>query len=171
MSWLVFKVMEKSTTKVNKNIEQYIDLVYSQKSVLNNIPDLDERKKVACERVKLDYASESVQDILNMKNQDVNDLIFHHLCSKNPNDYILLIADEHLFSGMMKRLMKPLTDDEDEINKDLDLKTKMSEKAKGLLERINERRLLIFMGESESKMAEEKIRIMRPEDRLKKRSA
>jgi hypothetical protein len=161
-------------SKLQKNIQQYIQLVYSEKSELNSIADLEERKRQACEKAKLDYKQEAVQAIIHMKDLVVNEQIFEHLRIQNPNDFILLISDQHLFWEIMQRQMEPLvvSEDKDTVLKDLDLKTKMSEKAQDLLDRIKERIKVVFAGEGEQRIAEQKIRLMRPEDRLRdKKSA
>ena len=59
--------MEKPVTKLTKNVQTYIELVYSEKSELNHIADLEERKKTACEKAKLDYEDAKTQDIIHMK--------------------------------------------------------------------------------------------------------
>lgn len=154
--------------KLSKNIEQYIDLVYSEKSDLNQVQDLQERKKQACAKAKLDFNSESTQNIVHMKDKDVNTRIYDYLVKNNSNDFILLVSNQHLFWEMQQRLIEPLSKhDTDTDLKDLELKTKISEKSETLLERINQRYKAIFKGEEESEMAGQKIRLMRPEERLK----
>ncbi len=166
--------------KISKNIAQYIRLVYSENSELNSIADLEERKKKACDKAKLDYKSESVQKIIHIKDKQVNDMIFEHCEKTCTNEMYLLLADQHLFWEQMQILMEPLKKiaedgnteavDDEVMLKRTNLKDAISQKCEKLLERINSRRLLIFKGEQESKMADERIRITRPEDRLKKKS-
>lgn len=155
-------------TKVAKNIQTYIELVYSEKSELNSIQNLDERKKTACEKAKLNPNDEYVQSIINMKDMIVNEQIFEYLRQQNGNDFVLLISDQHLFWELQQRQMKRLVDDDsDSTLKDLELKTKISEKSEQLLERIEVRKRKIFSGNEEEKMATTKIRIMTPEQRLR----
>lgn len=163
--------MENTTAKISKNIEQYIELVYSEKSDLNKIVDLQERKKQACIKAKLNFNDESVQLIVNMKDEKVNPRIFDYLTSQNSNDFILLLSDQHLFLQMQQRLMEPLaqTQNTDSDLKDLDLKTKISEKSESLLERMKLRYSKIFKGDHEQEFAIQKIRLMRPEERIKKK--
>jgi hypothetical protein len=165
-------------SKLQKNIQQYIQLVYSEKSELNIIENLEERKKKACEKAKLDYASEAVQKIIHIKDKEANTLIFEHCRTTCSNEFYLYMADQHLFWEQTQILMEPLKKitedgkteeiDEEAMMKRTNLKDTISRNCEKLLERLNTRRLSIFKGEAESKMAAEKIRSLRPEQRLKK---
>lgn len=158
--------MEKNKSS---QIDQYIRLVYDQRSELNKIHNLEERKVAACVKVKLDINLEKVKDLMHMRDKDANVMIFEYLKNNNSNEFILLLSDQHLFWEIQQRQIEPLlkSEDADSVMKDLDLKTKMSEKSKDLLDRIKERYTMIFIGEKEQEMAVEKMRIMRPESRLK----
>lgn len=168
-------------TKIQKNIDQYIALVYSEKSEFNQIPDLEERKKKACQKAKLDYQAEHIQRIIHLRDEKVNELIFNFCRNQFPNEFILLISKEHLFWEQMQLLMEPLKKvteegttlevDDEAMLKRINLKNTISEKSDKLLESIMELRKKLFTGEEEQHMAQEKIRIMRPEERLKKKSA
>lgn len=152
-------------TKLAKNIQTYIELVYSEKSDMNIIQDLGERKKMACEKSKLDYNSDAIQSIVNMKDLIVNEQIFEFLRTQNSNDYVLLISDQHLFWELMQRNAKPMAESGDAELKDCDLKLKISEKCEPLLDRIKARYKSIFIGEAEQKVAENKMKTA--EQRLK----
>jgi hypothetical protein len=157
-------------SKLQKNVEQYIQLVYSEKSELNQVQDLEDRKKQACQKAKLNYDLPEVQDIIHLRNEAVNEKVFEHLRTQNRNDYILLVSDQHLFWEMQQRQIEPLdrpvNNDKDTVLKDLDLKTKLSEKSDQLLVRIKSRYKDVFGENEEVEMASKKIRLMRPEDRL-----
>lgn len=81
----------------------------------------------------------------------------------------------------MQMLMEPLKKvteegktemvDDEAMLKRINLKNTISEKSEALLESINQLRAKVFIGEAEQEMADKKIRIMRPEDRLKKKLA
>jgi hypothetical protein len=163
--------MENVNAKISKNIDQYIELVYSEKSDLNKIIDLQERKKQACAKAKLNFNDEAIQLIVNMKDEKVNIRIFEYLTTQNSNEFILLLSDQHLFLQMQQRLMEPLaqTANTDSDLKDLDLKTKISEKSESLLDRMTSRYLKIFKGSAEQDFATQKVRLMRPEERIKKK--
>ncbi len=168
-------------SKLLKNIQQYIELVYSEKSQLNIIENLEERKKKACEKAKLDYLSESVQKVIHIKDKEVNALIFDYCRTTCSNEFYLFMADQHLFWEQMQLLMEPLKKitedgkteeiDEEAMMKRTNLKDTISKNCEKLLERINARRISIFKGLAESDMAADKIRVMRPEERLRKKSA
>ena len=158
-----------------KKITRYIELVYSEKSELNKIQDLEERKKTACHKAGLKYDDPKVKDIINLKNKDVNVEIFDHLRSHNSNKYILLICNQHLFWEQMQQLMEPLKPvqggDTESYLKEQNLKNTISEKAEELLDRINNLRADIFKDAETSKMADNIIKFQRPEDRLKKKAS
>lgn len=158
-------------TKLAKNIQQYIELVYSEKSDLNTIQDLDERKKTACEKAKLDHSSDVIQKMLKMQDKDTNEQIFDFLIANNREEFILYISDQHLFYELQKRQMKSMKDDDSDSElKDLDLKTKISEKSEQLLERIKVRRAKLFGGKDEQEAAA-KVRMQRPEERLRNKKS
>lgn len=150
--------------KLPKTIQKYIDLVYSQKSKLNSIPNLDERKRAACEKLNLDPKEEWVSNLINMKDLPANEQIHHYLISQNSSEYVLYVADEHLYFQLIKRIMDPLKDNDDS---DMIRKTKASEQADSILKRLQERALSIWKGEAEVEAAQQRMRIMRPEDRIK----
>lgn len=151
--------MEKSQTKVAKNIQKYIELVYSEDSSLNEIPDLMARKLEACNAAGLDPKKSDVDAIINMQNNEVNDLIIEFLIKNNSNDFSLLLADQHIFNSQIEKMMNP--------NTDIMERDKISERSDKLLDRINARLQSVFQGKEEMKVASDKIRIMRPEDRVK----
>lgn len=167
--------------KISKNISQYIELVYSEKSELNSIQDLEERKKTACEKAKLDYADPDIQRMLHIKDKQVNDKIFAFCERQCPNEFYLLISKQHLFWEQQQILMEPLKKvledgktqevDDEQMLKRINLKNTISEKSETLLESINLLRSKIFTGEQEHKMAEEKIRALSLEQRLQKAKA
>lgn len=157
----------KDSTKVAK----YIELVYSEESELNAIADIEERKKKACEKVGLDYDAAHVQDIVNIRNDEVNDLIYERL-TQNSLEYILWVSDTQLFLNIQKDQMKPIDDqDADTKLKDIELRAKISVHSSQLLERINERGRRLFKGSKEEEMAQQKVRYIKPEERLKNRKS
>jgi hypothetical protein len=162
---------------MDTKIQNYIRLVYSDKSDLNDITNLEDRKKQACERAKLPYDDEKTQEIVHMKNKDVNTAIFNFCAEQCPYEFNLLISKEHLFLEQMQMLMEPLkktTDDgktiedvdEERMMKRINLKNTISEKSETLLISINELRTKIWKGTVEQKVAEAKIKSQRMEDRL-----
>jgi hypothetical protein len=155
---------------------KYISLLYSKDSELNKISSLDERKKEACKKAGLDYAKS--QDIINLKDKKINREIFDFLSSENPNEYVMLISDQQLFWEMQHIKMEPLDRgtgsnllDDESILKSINLKNTVSAKSEELLERINRTYEKIYNHKDEIEMAKQHLRLMRPEERVKKNSA
>ncbi len=155
--------------KLGKSIEQYIQLIYSQDSPLNKVQDLEERKKLACEKAKLPYDDPKTKEIIHLKNPNVNEAIFSHLRLSNPNKFILLIANQHLFWEQMQKLMEPIKADEDML-KETNLKNTISKNAEELLERIDKLSLDVFKDVETVTMGTTKVRMMTPELRLKEKA-
>lgn len=148
---------------------KYIQHLYSKDSELNKIASLDERKKEACKRAGLDW--EKSQDIVNLKDKKINREIFDFLSSENPNEYVMLVSDQQLFWEMQHIKMESLdTDkaDEESILKSINLKNTISAKSEELLERINRTFEKIYNHKDEIEMAKQQLRIMRPEERVKR---
>lgn len=150
-------------TKLTKNVQKYIELVYSEKSKLNEIIDLTDRKLEACNIAKLDSKSPEVVAIMEMKDETVSPKIIDYLIANNSYEFTLLLADQHLFTTQIKQMLDPTID--------IMIQNKLSENSDKLLLRIKARMQLIFQGDAESKLAGDKIRIMRPEDRIRQKSA
>lgn len=160
----------------DKKTLKYISLLYSKDSELNKISSLDERKKEACKKAGLDYAKS--QDIINLKDKKINREIFDFLSSENPNEYVMLISDQQLFWEMQHIKMEPLDRgtgsnllDDESILKSINLKNTVSAKSEELLERINRTYEKIYNHKDEIEMAKQQLRLMRPEERVKKNSA
>lgn len=158
--------------KSKEKILKYIEAMYTQDSQLNQIMDLEQRKKSACEKAGLNPNDKWVQDMMALKstdaNEKINELIFRFITTQNSNRYIALISNQQLFWKMQHKLMVDYNDD-DEL-KDLDMQTKLSEKSDQLLDRIEEQMKKIFVDKAEIEMAELKIRSMLPAESRVKRS-
>jgi len=148
---------------------KYIQHLYSKDSDLNKIASLDERKKEACKRAGLDW--EKSQDIVNLKDKKINKEIFDFLSAENPNEYVMLVSDQQLFWEMQHIKMESLDTekaDEESILKAINLKNTISAKSEELLDRINRTFEKIYNYKDEIEMAKQQLRIMRPEERVKK---
>ena len=152
---------------------KYIMLLYSKDSELNKISGLDERKKTACKQAGLDWNKS--QDIVNLKDKKINREIFDFLSSENPNEYVMLVSDQQLFWEMQHIKMEPLDRgtgekvlDDDQILKNMNLKNSLAVNDEKLLEKIKRTYDSIYKTPAEVAMAQEQIRMMRPEERLKK---
>lgn len=163
-------------------IKKYIELVYSQDSELSKIEDLNQRKKTAIEKVNANITTPDVQDVIHLRNKNINEMIFSFMKENNSNKYALLNSRRQLFWELQERLMKPLTSsykandkdvdiDDEALLKSVNLKTTISDKAEVLLEGIDRLYKQIFIGEEEIEMATTMMKIITPEQRLKKKSA
>lgn len=159
---------------MKENIEKYIELMYSEESPLNKIENLENRKKSAAEQSGLDHDNDSHIKIMSLKDEIVNIKIFDFINKNNSNRYIQLISDQQLFWDIQIRKMQPLAEgkdiDEDMILKNINLKTTISRTADELRERIEKMYTLIYKNEETKDMAEKQVRLMSPEQRLKKQA-
>jgi hypothetical protein len=160
----------------DKKTLKYITLLYSKDSELNKISSLDERKKTACKQAGLDWNKN--QDIVNLKDKKINREIFDFLSSENPNEYVMLVSDQQLFWEMQHIKMEPLDRgvgddmlDDDQILKNMNLKNTLAVNDEKLLEKIKRTYETIYKTTAEIEMAQEQIRMMRPEERLKRNIA
>lgn len=153
-------------------VTKYIEVLYSEKSTLNEIQDLAERKKEAAKKAGMDPESKSVIEIMNLKNKAVNQQIFDYLIKTQSNNYIALISDQQLFWEIQFDKMAPseATDAKDRL-KDMKIKTAMSKEVNSLLDRINYLYREVFRYDDEIEMGAKVIRMRTPEQRIKSKSA
>lgn len=159
-------------SKLKKNIDQYIQLVYAEKSPLSNIINLNERKSAACKKLGLDPASPEIKKIIDLQDETYRDLIIDYMCKNESNEVMDLMSNQHLFLEIQILKMTPLNTenaDEEKILKAVNLKTTMSEKSEELLSRINASYLKIFKGQAEIAAAKKKVNWTTLEQRIKKR--
>jgi hypothetical protein len=159
------------STKLQKNIQQYIELVYSQKSQFINIINIDERKKTVCKHLKIDTSDPDVKKIMDLQDEKSRDTIIEFLCKNESNELMNLMSDQQLFLDIQYLKMTPLTpsEDEEKMLKAMNLKTTMSVKAEELITRMNVSYLKIFQGTAEVKEAKKKINWTSLEQRIKRR--
>ena len=158
-------------TNITKNIEQYIDLVYSQKSPLIGITNLHERKLAACKKLKLDPEAEETKKITELKDDKICNAVIEHLWKNESTEFMDLMSDSHLLLELQIMKMTPLTitDDEEKNLKAVNLKTTISAKSKELIEKMNVSYSKIFKGPAEISAAKKKVSWMTFEQRIKKR--
>lgn len=144
--------------------------MYSQESPLNNIQNLQERKAEACKKAKLSPADDSVIDIMEMRNEETNELIFHYLSFyQNSNSFHQLCTDQQMFWNIQQALNKPVNcDDEDSIIAKYEKRTKLSEASDALKRRINALYGEIYKTKEVQDIAVTVVRqMLTPEQRLK----
>jgi predicted transcriptional regulator with HTH domain len=153
-----------------EKILKYIETMYSEKSDVNEITDLEARKKESCRRAGIDPESELGQTLIYLKDDSVGDLIFDFLSGHNSAKYSQLCADQQLLWEMQRELLKPIDGDNlDDRLKAVEYKDKISVRCNGLLSRINKGYSEVYKYEDEIRMAVRTIHDMLSyEQRLKK---
>lgn len=158
-------------TKLQKNVQQYIQLVYSSKSPFSQVISLDERKRAACKKVGFDYQDEKIKQIIDLHDEKVRDMVIEYLWTNETHEVMNLMSDSHIYLQIQELKMTPLTisDDEEKMLKAMNLKTTMSQKAKELMENMNAAYLKIFKGPAEINAAKKKVNWITLEQRIKDR--
>lgn len=159
------------THKDKDKILKYIALLYDERSELNQIMDINERKIKACTDAGLDSNSKTGQELINLSNEKINQVVFYHLSRNNHNKYVQLCADQHLFWEMQMEILKPIeATEKDERLKEVEYKDKISVRSGALLQRVNQLYNEIYKGDAETQIAVKTIHDMATyEQRLKKR--
>lgn len=153
------------------NIQQYIELVYSEKSPLSNIMNLHEKKIAACRKVGMSPDTQQAKRIMNLEDEKTREQIIDYMCQNESNEFMNLMSDQQLFWDIQEHKMKPLvsTDDDEKMAKAMNLRNTMSVNSKELLLRINESYKIIFKGPQEISAAKKKVNWLTLEQRIKKR--
>ena len=156
LAWQKFK------HKSKESIGTYLELMYKQKSSLNKIQNLEERKLEACAKAKLDPKDADVVSIMEMKHEEVNEVIQQYLVSQNSNRFHLLCSSQQLFWNMQRVLNKPLdiTMDEDELEKKMKSRTAMEKEAETLMTRIDNLYSEVFATDDVVENAQNNVRKM-----------
>lgn len=165
-----------SDTEIAKSLERkdrnkiltYIELMYDQKSELNKIPDLKERKDTAMSMAKLNPHDDEMKEIMDIKNDQVNELIFYYLSFHQNNiRYQKYCSDLQFLWYMMAEMMKPI-DEKIEIEKQIKTRALMSLECDNLIARLEHAKSDIWGTDDVKAMAEHKVKAMlSPEKRLK----
>lgn len=167
-----FEIVKKYTHKDKGKVVSYICEFYSQHSELNKIQDLQERKEAACAMVKLNPKDPYIEEILAMKQEQVNELVFHYLSFyQNSNRFNKLISDQQLLFNMLSILRKPIDEtlDEDELEKKMKSRANISQLADGLISSCDRLMSEIYGEKEVVEVADTMIRRMiSPEERVKK---
>ncbi len=151
-------------SKDKAKILDYIERLYSLKSPLNQIDNLDERKLEACQMAKLNPKDEEVKAIMALKNKDVLDLIFYYIeVCENNNVFSSLVSRQQLFSNLQREIMG--TDVKQALefsNKSDQLRSQIEKDYAELYEKTG--------GKELAEKAQKLVRVVRLEDRLKKKN-
>jgi hypothetical protein len=127
----------------HKNKEKLLNLIfelYDQKSPFNSIASIMDRKKSICEKVGLNVKDPDVLDILEMKNTEFNNLVYHYASFyKCSNTFQQMMTDQNLFWGIQKVLSQPVeyVADEETMLKKYKQRGELSELSDKAQKRIN----------------------------------
>ena len=144
--------------------------MYSEDSTLISISNLKERKLEAAKKAGLSPTDDFTIDVMELKNDDVNELIFHFQSYyQYDNAFQQLCTDQQLFWDIQEALAKRT--DETDLAAILDShakKAKASEFSNDLRKRINALMSEIYKTEDEIEMAATFIpKILSPEQRIR----
>lgn len=156
--------------KFRDKILKYIDAMYSMKSELNKIDSWEERHNQACIKANISSKEDVMIEILNLKNADVNNLIFAYHTTLHNNKYQLLCSKQQLFWQIQRRLVAEIDPmlDEDELDRVSKLRLSLSNRCDELVISIERLKSEIFIVKNVEEMADQKIRqLLTPESRLK----
>jgi vacuolar-type H+-ATPase subunit I/STV1 len=138
-SFKEFDVCKSFKHKSKEKLLKYLDELYDQKSSFNSVSSLIERKKLICQKVGLD--PEEVKDILENKNEQFCQVIFHYQSFyKNNNAHQQLLNDQNLFWGIQLLLSNPMAIDldEDQLSEKFKKRADLSRLSNDVQKRINE---------------------------------
>lgn len=144
--------------------------MYDQKSKLNKVQNLQERKEEAAKKAKMDITKKPIQDIMDMKNEDVNRLIFYYLSYfQHNNRFDLLMSDQQLFWNIQKILKDPIEDGltKEQIVEEIDTRAALSKRGHEIQARIDYLYSEIYGGDMEEIAQMEVRKMLTPEIRLK----
>lgn len=148
-----------------------MELVYGQKSPLNAIQDIGEKKLEAAAKAKLNIKEDFVIEIMNLKHKGFEELMFHYLSYYQFNNkFQLLLSKQQLFWSIQKVLNKPVDEVEDEtqMEKKLDSRHKITNTAQELINEIEYLKSEIYGTDDVKKVVEMHLRkVITPEMRLK----
>lgn len=166
----VYKAFEH---KQKAKILLYIENMYTKESKLNKIADPEERKRSAMTVAKLDPEDGEIKMIMEMKNLQVNELIFHFLSYyQYSTRFMKLMADEQLLINMFKQLMKPVADaeagNEESMNQILISRSKLSLTATDLMSSVERQKSDIYGTDDAKQNADMHIKkVLSIESRIK----
>ena len=164
------EVCQKFQSKDKTKILKYIETLYSKSSPLQKVQNLLDRKIAACKEAKLSPTDESVIEIMDLKNKEVNNLIFaFHAVFQDNNKMTNLAADQQLLWNIQQLMLSnPMVIDEDELSDRYKKRIALSDMADSLEKRVARLIGEIFFHEDVKKdVASAGIRqMLRPEERL-----
>lgn len=167
MEFKDLEIVKNYQNKDKTKLIEFIQLMYSQKSELNKINNLDDRREAACKKVKIDYNNPYFKSIIEGDDQEFNDLVFHFHVTQSSLKYHSLCTDLQLFWRIQKVINDPIDEDKD-IETVLKKRSELSDLSQQLRIRVDALKSEIFATNDIIEHAERKIReMLTPEKRLK----
>lgn len=159
-----FEIYKNFKNKDKEKIYLYLSAMYDQKSPLNAIQDLGEKKLEAALKSGLNPKDSYVKDIMDLKDKAFEELLFHYLSYYQFNNrFQLLITKQQLFWSMQRVMNRPLNEDEEDeevMRKKLNARYAISNDAKSLIDEIEYLKSEIYGTDDVKKMAEMHVRKM-----------
>lgn len=159
------EVVKRFSSKFKEKLLNYVEAMYSQKSDLNKIHDLDERKELACIRCGL--KSSDVQRLIDMEDDDFSEVIFYYHTANSSLKFMGLCTDHQLYWRIQKTINSPIPEGAD-VENVLKKRADLSTISRDLAARIDMVHSEIFATKDVAEYAERAIReMLTPEKRLK----
>lgn len=158
-----FEVFDNFKHEFRAEIITFIQLAFNKESPLvGAYQDIISRREVAALQAGLDPEKEWVRELIEFKNEEVNDLVHCYLSRVQTNNtWQMLITDQMIFWEYQQSCMEPLNmADKDKAMKTRALKTKMAADCVAIAARISGYFQEIFADNADAKeAAEKKVRI------------
>lgn len=165
MSFRNSDVVKRFSSKFKEKLLNYVEAMYNQKSDLNKIHDLEERKEQACLRCGL--KSDDVRSIIDMEDDAFNEVVFYYHSINSSLKFMGLCTDYQLYWRIQKTINSEIKDKED-VENILKKRADLSIISRDLAARIEIIQGEIFTTKDVAEYAEKAIReMLSPEKRIK----
>jgi archaellum component FlaC len=155
--------------KYKVKVLEFIEFLYAKDSILMAVEDMEDRRRQAAHLAGMDPDKEEIKKIIEFMDEKVNDLAFHFMCTNNSNRFNNLLNAQNLLWSYQKMLSKPFPENDEEAQKAVTFRSKLSDECDAQTERIDRLMSEIFPKEIKEK-AEDNIRKMYSlEGRLKEK--
>lgn len=163
-------IVKKYNHKDKSKILDYIETMYSKDSKIKRTDSLEDQKKDACSIVGWDF--EKNEDLVNLKDDSFNHLVFTYMSMTQPNKFVLLMSSLQLFWNQQKRMMMAYDGTDEDPDKELkyiNLQNTIAEKSHDLLDRVDGLLAEIYKEDESVELAKKQLRPMvKLEERVKK---
>lgn len=131
---------------------KYLIYMYDKSSPLNEISDVKTRKEFAADIAGFDVDKDDISYLYDLKKLSIRKALVSLLRDQFDMEYAALITFEHRFFENLTHLLEPLDQEDGDINtllKGVELKSKIENSTKVLIESINGLRDKIFGGDNQ----------------------